>query len=76
MPVILFPMLDCARNITVVYSMIRVRMSAYFLRFSATLGRVPVHGVLTEERSQHFDHHHSVFVHLFCYWSSAFPGKR
>ena len=43
--------------------------------FPLTLGGVPVYGVLIEECSQHFDHHYSVSVHLFCYRSSAFPGK-
>lgn len=63
------------RNITFIFYMIRERMSAYFPCFSTTLGCVSVYGILTEECSQHFDHHHSVFVHLFCDWSSAFSGK-
>ena len=64
------------RNVTFIYCITRERISAYFLCFSsATLGCVPVYGLLTEECSQHFDHHHSVFVHLLCYWSSALPGK-
>ena len=63
------------RKIPFVYDMTRERISSYFLCFSATLGCVPVYGLLTEECSQHFDHHHSVFVHLLCYWSSALPGK-
>ena len=34
-----------------------------------------MHGVLPEKRSQHSHHHYSIFVHLLCYWSAAFPSK-
>ena len=63
------------RKIPFIVFMVREIKSAYFHCFFTTLGCVSVHGVFTEERTQHFDHHHSVFVHLFCYWSSAFPGN-